>query len=272
MSAQKILIIDDSKLMRYQVKEMLPSQAQIFEAVDGEEGLEQIHHILPHLIILDCFMPKLNGWQVVNQMVTHPELSHIPVVLMTGRKDEIEGNAPNLFDYFVYDYFELMSKPFDRAMLFQAIKNAVQKAKSRNQIDGDAGNDALTQNSIAHPSAHTPIAPRTVSPERFPSSTPYSLHTPLQESVSISSLAQTQGGIAIAASPAQIATAQTATAQTATANTLTATAVSLDAVTQLQVLQHEVKKLRQDNQEMAQAMVQMKQELQQIAACLSANL
>ena len=128
MAAQKVLIIDDSKLMRLQVREMLPGNMEISEAVDGADGFEKIQQEKPSLVIMDCFMPKMNGWQVVNKMLSYPELQKIPVVLMSGREDDLRENAPELFDY-----FEFLGKPFDKALLIQAIKKAMVKAKQRKE-------------------------------------------------------------------------------------------------------------------------------------------
>ena len=57
--SQRILVIDDSKIIRMRVKDMLPSDnVQILEARDGQEGLDLIHSKLPQLIILDFLLPK----------------------------------------------------------------------------------------------------------------------------------------------------------------------------------------------------------------------
>ena len=126
MAAQKVLIIDDSKLMRLQVREMLPGNMEIVEAVDGADGFEKIHQEKPSLIIMDCFMPKMNGWQVVNKMLSYPELHKVPVVLMSGREEDVQENAGELFDH-----FEFLAKPFDKTKLITAIKAALAKAKNR---------------------------------------------------------------------------------------------------------------------------------------------
>ena len=126
MAAQKVLIIDDSKLMRLQVREMLPGNMEIVEAVDGADGFEKIHQEKPSLIIMDCFMPKMNGWQVVNKMLSYPELHKVPVVLMSGREEDVQENAGELFDH-----FEFLAKPFDKAKLITAIKASLATAKSR---------------------------------------------------------------------------------------------------------------------------------------------
>ncbi|NET34350.1 MAG: response regulator [Cyanothece sp. SIO1E1] len=127
MASQKILIVDDSKVIRMQVKDMLPRGSfEVLEAKDGIEGFDLIGQEHPNLVLLDFFMPRMNGWEVVQKMNTHPQLQSIPVVMMSGRKEDVEATVPELFNY-----FEFISKPFEQKVLVQAIKSAVVKAKHR---------------------------------------------------------------------------------------------------------------------------------------------
>jgi CheY-like chemotaxis protein len=128
VSAQKILIVDDSRLIRMQVREMLPAagNVQVLEAQDGAEGLTMIQKEHPTLIVMDCFMPNMNGWQVVHKMQSYPDLQSIPIVMMSGREEDVVAEAPELFAY-----FEFLAKPFDKSKLFQAIKAAMNKAGQR---------------------------------------------------------------------------------------------------------------------------------------------
>ena len=130
MSNHKILIVDDSKTMRMQVKDMLPKgNFDVLEAKDGVEGLEAIIQDHPNLVLLDFFMPRMNGWEVIQKIQDHPKLKQIPVVLMSGRREDVEKAVPQLFDY-----FEFLSKPFEAEVLIQAIKQAMMKAKQRRQV------------------------------------------------------------------------------------------------------------------------------------------
>jgi two-component system response regulator len=127
MASQKVLIVDDSKTIRMQVKDMLPvGRFEILEAQDGLEGLDLIRQQQPSLVLLDCFMPRMNGWEVVQKIQAQPQLQTIPIVMMSGRKEDVEQTAPELFQY-----FEFVSKPFEQRMLMEAIKSAMTKAKSR---------------------------------------------------------------------------------------------------------------------------------------------
>ena len=60
VAGQKILVIDDSKVIRVRVREMLPQgNVEVLEAKDGEEGLKLIRQARPNLIMLDFLLPKV---------------------------------------------------------------------------------------------------------------------------------------------------------------------------------------------------------------------
>jgi CheY-like chemotaxis protein len=124
MSRQKILIVDDSKLIRMQVRDMLPDQVDILEAGDGVEGLTMIDQERPSLVLLDFFMPKMNGSGVILRVQENPALQHIPIVMMSGRQDDVMAEIPDLTTK-----FEFVSKPFEKNTLMLAIKSAMAKAK-----------------------------------------------------------------------------------------------------------------------------------------------
>lgn len=127
MASQKVLIVDDSKTIRMQVKDMLPiGRFEILEAKDGLEGLDLIRQQQPSLVLLDFFMPRMNGWEVVKKIQAQPQLQAIPIVMMSSRKEDVEQTAPELFQY-----FEFVSKPFEQRILMEAIRSAMTKAKSR---------------------------------------------------------------------------------------------------------------------------------------------
>ncbi len=129
MANQKVLIIDDGKTIRMQIREMLPkSTFEVLEAKDGLEGINMIKQEIPNLILLDFFMPKMNGWEVLEKMKENAEISDIPVVLMSGKKEEVLGKIPHLFEQ-----YEFIEKPFDQKVLITAIKSAFVKAKERKQ-------------------------------------------------------------------------------------------------------------------------------------------
>lgn len=125
MATQKILVIDDSKVIRMRVREMLPSgNIEVMEAKDGLEGLNLIRQEHPNLIMLDFLLPKMSGWEVFQHIQSTSELQTIPLVLMSGRKEEVTEKIQEPFEYFAF-----VEKPFEKKQLVGAIKEAMDKAK-----------------------------------------------------------------------------------------------------------------------------------------------
>lgn len=125
MASNKILVIDDTTVVRVKVREMLPpGNFEVLEAKDGLEGLNFIRQEKLSLIMLDFLLPKMSGWEVFQQVQAQPELRKIPLVIMSGRKEEVTEKIPEPFEY-----FEFLGKPFDQKQLINAIKLAMSKAK-----------------------------------------------------------------------------------------------------------------------------------------------
>ena len=129
MAGHKILVIDDSKVIRVRVKEMLPQgNFNVLEAKDGQEGLTNILKERPNLIMLDFLLPKVTGWEVFQKIQSQPQLKKIPLVLMSGRKEEVAEKIPEPFEK---HYFAFLEKPFEKKELTAAIQLAFELAKKR---------------------------------------------------------------------------------------------------------------------------------------------
>jgi DNA-binding response OmpR family regulator len=83
--AKKILIIEDDLVLQKSLKEYLSSEGFEIEcASDGEEGIQKAIAEKPDLILLDIILPKKDGYEVLQEVKANPEISHIPVVLLTN--------------------------------------------------------------------------------------------------------------------------------------------------------------------------------------------
>jgi signal transduction histidine kinase/DNA-binding NarL/FixJ family response regulator len=108
--ADTILVIDDDAAVRDLMSRYLSKLG--FNAVlaaNGEEGLRLAKEIRPRIITLDVVMPGLNGWRVLSQLKSEPELADIPVIMATIVDNEVMG-----FDLGASNY---MVKPIDRERL-----------------------------------------------------------------------------------------------------------------------------------------------------------
>jgi DNA-binding response OmpR family regulator len=121
----KILVIDDTTVVRVKVREMLPpGNFEVIEAKDGLEGYNLMLKEKVSLIMLDFLLPKMSGWDVFQNIQAQPELRKIPLVIMSGRKEEVTEKFGEPFEY-----FEFLGKPFDQKELIASIKSAMIKSK-----------------------------------------------------------------------------------------------------------------------------------------------
>ncbi len=130
MSTHKIVVIDDSKVIRMRVKDMLPEgNFEVLEAKDGLEGFNLIRSENPNLIMLDFLLPKMSGWEVFQEIQKEHRLKTIPLLLMSGRKEEVTEKISEPFEYFAF-----VEKPFEQKQLIQGIKEAMLKAKKHSKL------------------------------------------------------------------------------------------------------------------------------------------
>jgi len=127
VASHKVLVIDDSAVIRNMVRDMLPKgNFEVLEAKDGVQGITLVRQERPTLIMLDFLLPRMSGWEVFQQIQAQADLQSIPLVLMSGRKEEVTEKIKEPFEY-----FEFVQKPFDQKQLIEAIKLAMVKAKRR---------------------------------------------------------------------------------------------------------------------------------------------
>lgn len=130
MANRTILVIDDSMVIRRTVKDMLPpGKFDVIEAKDGLQGMELLKSSNPDMIMLDFFLPKMSGWDVYQEIQKNPQLRAIPLLLMSGRKDEVTDKIPEPFEYFAF-----LEKPFDQKQLVQGIRDSMERSKKLAQV------------------------------------------------------------------------------------------------------------------------------------------
>ncbi|MGB2924519.1 MAG: response regulator [Limnothrix sp.] len=141
--AHKILVIDDSKVIRMRVKDMLPDgNFEVIEAKNGLEGFNLINTEHPNLIMLDFLLPKMSGWEVYQEIQKRPELKVIPLVLMSGRKEEVTEKLTEPFELFSF-----IEKPFDQKQLIDAIKDSMAKARLHPKVPVAVQDQAIATDS-----------------------------------------------------------------------------------------------------------------------------
>jgi len=127
----KVLVVDDSKTVHYQLKKILMQRGyEILHAYDAQSGIIMAKKNLPALIIMDVVMPGMNGFQATRFIKKDKQIAKIPVVIISGNKQASEKFWANKMGA---DHY--MSKPFSRGDMFAAIDKAL-KVKSLSSSQG----------------------------------------------------------------------------------------------------------------------------------------
>lgn len=114
----EILVVEDSPTQALKLKYILEKQDYLVRlATNGVEGLEAIAEKRPTLVISDVLMPEMDGYEFCTRVKNDPELSAIPVILLTTLSDPqdiirgLESGADNF-----------LNKPYSEEALLSRIK------------------------------------------------------------------------------------------------------------------------------------------------------
>jgi CheY-like chemotaxis protein len=117
----KILVVEDEPDLLQMIKTMLQSVGEITLARDGQEALDILKSgFRPNVIITDLMMPRLDGLALAKMLKSDPNISTIPVVMLTakaGPMDMITGIKAGARHY--------VTKPFKAADLIDKVKKAL---------------------------------------------------------------------------------------------------------------------------------------------------
>lgn len=90
---KNILIIEDDEFFRELISNNLSSGGfGIFQAPDGQKGIEKAKESKPDLVLLDLLLPKIDGFEVLASLKGDPETSSIPIIILSNldSKEDIE--------------------------------------------------------------------------------------------------------------------------------------------------------------------------------------
>jgi CheY-like chemotaxis protein len=115
---KKILLIDDSSVNNLLLQNILEDEGfEVQIAFSGREGLEKIDINKPDLVVLDIMMPRMDGFEVLKQIISNPETKNIPVSMLTAKKDSKDEELAR--EIGAVDY---MTKPVDIENTLQRIR------------------------------------------------------------------------------------------------------------------------------------------------------
>lgn len=112
----KMLLVEDHEEVRKFIKNSLGNKYDIYEAKNGEEGIEKAFELMPDIIISDVRMPKTNGMSLCKTLKSDVRTGHIPIILLTAdgsQEEELKALQSGADDF--------VAKPFKLDILKQRI-------------------------------------------------------------------------------------------------------------------------------------------------------
>ncbi|MDH4138814.1 MAG: response regulator [Anaerolineae bacterium] len=133
--ASQILIVEDD----VDLAEMLDTLFQdlgyeVSTTHYGEEALVLCEERMPEVVILDIYLPDIDGYEVCRRLRNNPLTKHIAVILLTQRTlkgDKLLGLELGAVDY--------ITKPFDTEELKLRVKNTIRGIQHKRSMDGVTG-------------------------------------------------------------------------------------------------------------------------------------
>lgn len=146
VTKQKVLIVEDDKLNRELLREILSGEYEVFVAKNGREALEILEEQAStlSLVMTDLQMPVMDGYALISEMNSNPQYTHIPIIAITGagieessEKDAIEISCLEM------GASDFVRKPYNPRVVLNRVKSIIRLKASTNLLQ-NLEKDSLT--------------------------------------------------------------------------------------------------------------------------------
>jgi DNA-binding LytR/AlgR family response regulator len=126
----RVLVIDDDEAIVEMVRVGLEAdRMQVLSASDGAEGIEILNRERIDVVLLDVMMPRVDGWMTLMEIRTNPLTSHVPVIMLTAKSQDIAKTLA--FRQGVQQY---VTKPFSMMELSARVESL---ARDRRRVSNE---------------------------------------------------------------------------------------------------------------------------------------
>jgi DNA-binding response OmpR family regulator/two-component sensor histidine kinase len=125
----RVLVVEDEPEVAAVVSEILRSRYRVDVARDGAEGVAKARGLHPDLIVMDVFLPKLDGLDAAVALKSSSDTADIPVILLSahqGVADKVRALNLGAVDY--------MSKPFQALELLGRAERAIELCNTQKEL------------------------------------------------------------------------------------------------------------------------------------------
>lgn len=87
---RRVMVVDDDDEIREALSDVLTDEGyEVIGARDGHQALKYLREgMRPNAILLDLWMPVMDGWQLRHELLSDSTLSDIPVIVLTAVRDQ----------------------------------------------------------------------------------------------------------------------------------------------------------------------------------------
>jgi signal transduction histidine kinase len=117
-----VLVVEDTPDVIRMIRLSLHHDFRVMAAINGAQGLELAKKHRPSIIVTDLMMPVMDGLELTQQLRKDPQLSHIPIVMLTARNEvesRISGRQAGVDAY--------LGKPFSTKELVSTVRSLVRQ-------------------------------------------------------------------------------------------------------------------------------------------------
>jgi DNA-binding response OmpR family regulator len=139
-SKTKILVVEDEQGIRENMQEMLEARGFVVRAAtNGKQGVLEAIDFRPNLILCDIMMPKMDGYQVLEQIRKTSNIQNVPFIFLTAKVDKNDirmGMTMGADDY--------LTKPFTAKELVGAVDARLKRQEKYNNLPARAKHEIDT--------------------------------------------------------------------------------------------------------------------------------
>jgi two-component system cell cycle response regulator len=139
LARPRVLVVDDDPDLRAMMTMILEPGYEVLDAADGEAAIAIARAERPDLILMDQYMPRLDGLGALEQLRADPSTGEIPVILVSARADEsirVRGLDLGAVDF--------LAKPFSEQELRARLDRTLRFVRSQSVLRELAETDPLT--------------------------------------------------------------------------------------------------------------------------------
>ena len=133
-SEKVVVLIDDDVPMHDLIRRTLSKIGlRLVGATDSEKGMQIVREMKPKLLLLDVLMPGRDGWSILKECKSDPELADMPVVMVSQLSQDVLAESLGADDY--------LTKPIDRGLFLETVTRLMGESSDQQTvlvIDDDA--------------------------------------------------------------------------------------------------------------------------------------